>query len=358
VGTEYDNAFYDPGIGFIYFGDGSYAGGDPDGLNDTARGDDVIYHEYTHGVCDHILELPYVLQPGALSEGYADYFAGSFTNDPVMGQWVFPNPADRRDMEQSSHEMRYDNQGIRNAIGDPAPSQDWWALSPGVDPSHNMDSTYNDGGWVHHNSVIVSGMLWDVRNAMTATYGPTAGAQRADKIILESLFFWPYSLESSVRAMRMSDDLLYGNNNWTNGSPHMGQIDSAAGLHGYPGLWTEYLASRTTVSTRTRNRVRRYMTISGYVNPGVVGPNNGGQNSYGARMTIGLYRYYNRKYRRVTTLYTRLRAYSTSASKYSLRYTPRARGKWRVVVYFPGSEDYVTGKNVRPSSTARYFTVY
>ncbi|MEW6680093.1 MAG: CUB domain-containing protein, partial [bacterium] len=49
-GTNYDNAFYFPSEESIYFGEG----GD---YENFSRSSDVIYHEYTHGVVNHIYNL-------------------------------------------------------------------------------------------------------------------------------------------------------------------------------------------------------------------------------------------------------------------------------------------------------------
>lgn len=357
VGTDYPNAFYDPGTGYVYFGDG-----DGSTLRNMARSDDVVYHEYAHGVCDHILDLPYVLESGAMSEGYADYFASSFTNDPIMGQWVFVDPKDQRDLEQDGvghkpgHNMRYDDQGIRNTYLDPAPANDWWALGAGVQPSHELDDTYNDGGWVHHNSQIVAGGLWDMRNAL--------GQTKADRIIFESLFFWPYDLESSVRAMKMADDLVYGNSKWTDGSPHSTQIDDAVALHDFPTAPVQSVASATRVYTRSRTRCYRNTPFYGYVYPGVMGSNPYGQNAYGTYVKLTVQRYYRRRWRTVSRLATRLRYYDQYKSRYSVTYKPRARGQWRVITYFPGSLAYFANDgagywhSVRPSSRVVRFRVY
>ncbi|MBN2693987.1 hypothetical protein JXR93_04920 [bacterium] len=93
--ARYDNAFFAPAVytsmlGFpfgdaIVFGQGSSC--------DYAYDGDVIYHEYTHGVVDKTSSLvgynfdKYGLsaEPGAMNEGYADYFSSTIANDSIVG---------------------------------------------------------------------------------------------------------------------------------------------------------------------------------------------------------------------------------------------------------------------------------
>lgn len=69
------NAYYYPEGGFIVFG-----------TNGCAVSDDVVSHEYTHGVVHNISELKYWRQSGAISESLADMW-GEFIDwsCPVLG---------------------------------------------------------------------------------------------------------------------------------------------------------------------------------------------------------------------------------------------------------------------------------
>jgi len=62
-----------------YFGNNST-------LGNLALMSDVLYHEYTHGVVDHVYttDLPYSGQTGAMNEAWADYFACTINGNPVM----------------------------------------------------------------------------------------------------------------------------------------------------------------------------------------------------------------------------------------------------------------------------------
>jgi hypothetical protein len=72
-----NNAWYSPSTGQLYFGDGTPS----QGIYDFAREDKVVYHEYTHVVADNIAGISSPdNEEGAISEGNADYFPGSFVN--------------------------------------------------------------------------------------------------------------------------------------------------------------------------------------------------------------------------------------------------------------------------------------
>lgn len=77
------NAFFKPDLGQLWFGDF--------GSRPSARSADVVFHELTHAVADSICRLGRAVKnspPRGMSEGYADYFAGSALGDPRMGDYV------------------------------------------------------------------------------------------------------------------------------------------------------------------------------------------------------------------------------------------------------------------------------
>ncbi len=83
-----NNAWYSSSTGQIYFGDGTPS----QGYYDFAREDKVIYHEYTHAMADEIAGISSPSnEEGAISEGNADYFPGSFTNRTKIGDYVAPS---------------------------------------------------------------------------------------------------------------------------------------------------------------------------------------------------------------------------------------------------------------------------
>lgn len=78
------NAFYTPGSPSINF----YSEGD--GCNAFSLVSDVVFHEYGHGIND----LFYASQGGAftnggINEGYADFWAISLTENPVLGEGCY-----------------------------------------------------------------------------------------------------------------------------------------------------------------------------------------------------------------------------------------------------------------------------
>ena len=64
-------------------------------MKNAALSDDIIYHEYAHLVAARLGFFPTSIQSDqtrALSEGYADYFTATYTNDPQIGEWVVTCP--------------------------------------------------------------------------------------------------------------------------------------------------------------------------------------------------------------------------------------------------------------------------
>lgn len=118
---------------------------------DFALQDEVIYHEFVHAAADavngsHRLD-PYDDEEGAIGEGTADYFPGSFTGDAQIGICVLFEP---RDME---------NPGI-------ATYEEY---------QNNLPVGEHDGG------EFFSAVLWDLRNSGEIS------AHDADVIIFEAI---------------------------------------------------------------------------------------------------------------------------------------------------------------------------
>ncbi len=108
TGNKYDNAFYDPSTGQIYFGDGSYPS-NANGLRDLAKEVDVVAHEFTHAVIDEYHPNMFGSEGSALHEGYADYFACSLLNDPDIGGYVVPAPEAPGVLRNCDNDVRYPN---------------------------------------------------------------------------------------------------------------------------------------------------------------------------------------------------------------------------------------------------------
>jgi MYXO-CTERM domain-containing protein len=90
--TVYDNAFFTPvGVNdyLMAMGQGTRV--------DLGYDGDVIYHEFGHSVIDGIAQMQTQFEmmdewgintgPGGIHEGLADYWAGTLTDDPMMGEY-------------------------------------------------------------------------------------------------------------------------------------------------------------------------------------------------------------------------------------------------------------------------------
>lgn len=164
-GTDLVNAFYDPEADALLFGEG----GEDNGDRNTALATDIIFHEYTHMVVDHIYNIANFGHDGALSEALSDFFALDAlaaiypsSAKSTFGEWAFPTAS--RQLNQSSKAKYPDN----------------WA------------------GEIHDDSLIVSGALWDLRVALEVT--PQAKGL-VKKLLRDSLFYFPDSFESLYEAM-------------------------------------------------------------------------------------------------------------------------------------------------------------
>jgi hypothetical protein len=175
------------------------------GTNPFARSSDVIYHECTHNVLYQIYG-DYIGWPNAyteayaMDEGFADYFACSFTNDSRHGEGYSASP---RDLNNS-------------------------AEYPGR-------SSYNSEG--HSGGTIIGGAAWDLRQRLINVYG-SPGARIADQLFLEAhqilstyprdyYFSDPHEsnlLSALYRAADTDNDLL-------NGFPYFNDIQHAFHAH-------------------------------------------------------------------------------------------------------------------------------
>ena len=129
------------------------------GLNAGVRRDsafdaDIILHEYVHGLTTRLIGGRnnvtglYIWQSGAMGEGWSDAYAASFTNDPVVGEYVSTNPAT----------------GIRTVS---------YAASPLTFGQFGTLRTFATSGgplWqgsqVHRDGEIWASVLWDLRQAV------------------------------------------------------------------------------------------------------------------------------------------------------------------------------------------------
>jgi len=110
----------------------------PTFLADTSLDADVIIHEYLHGVSNRLVGGPAngclnTHQAGSMGEGWGDWYAASYFDDPVMGEFAFGNAAT----------------GIRQFAMDANPR------------------TYADFMFeVHDDGEIHASILWDIRTVV------------------------------------------------------------------------------------------------------------------------------------------------------------------------------------------------
>lgn len=202
----YPNAFYSGANEQLVFG--SLA--EPLGLRS-----DVIYHEYTHGVVEWLvnrtgtpgpLPLPYQDEAGAMNEGLADYFACAINNDSEMRLAPPEHAIGKEHNRRLDNELRYDR---------------------------DLKLGSKDYGYVHDNSRIFSGALWRLRNALIDKMGEAQGANYADGLVLEALLLrpTPQSFADFSINLLLADD---NDNRLYTGTPNFAEIQAAFNLHALP----------------------------------------------------------------------------------------------------------------------------
>lgn len=141
----------------------------------AAREDDIVYHEYAHLVAAQlgfVVDTTSVMPARAVSEGFADYFAATFTDDPGIGEyWKACTP------RQECVGPR-DDPDVRTLATDPA-TWNWRYGQPEPELKYGVCTRWVeiDGKcktiWLNTSAVYVWGMiwgatLWDVRTLLSA----------------------------------------------------------------------------------------------------------------------------------------------------------------------------------------------
>jgi uncharacterized protein (TIGR03382 family) len=169
--------------------------------DNTARVQDVGFHEYGHRV--HTAEIiPGAGDfDGAMSEGAADFLAASITNDSGMGRGFY--------MDDTGHDI---DQPLRE-----------------LDPPDGSEYSWpKDIGEIHHTGLIFGGTFWDLRKALVAQYGPVQGVLITNKMYLGALRYAVNIPTTLIEALAADDD----DGNLANGTPHECTIYAAFGRHG------------------------------------------------------------------------------------------------------------------------------
>jgi cysteine-rich repeat protein len=161
----------------------------------TGRMADVVYHEFGHSLHDHAI-IPGVGQfDGALSEGVSDVLASLITNDHGMGRGFF-----------------FDNDALRDLN------------PPGREKKWPDDVT----GEVHDDGEIIGGTLWDLRAALEAKLGATAGYEKMLDLFY-AILQRATDIPSTYTEVLLADD---DDGDLSNGTPNQCVINQVFGAHG------------------------------------------------------------------------------------------------------------------------------
>jgi hypothetical protein len=189
-------------VGLFTYGSSSSADAN---WNDADHDGMVIFHEYAHGVTNRIIgagvDLACLIgtQSRAMGEGWSDYFAISYFNNPVVGAYVGLDPF--KGIRRNSYE-RY---------------------------PYTYEDLGNHGLEVHNDGEIWAATLWDIRKQL--------GQDATDKLIVAALRLTPCkpSMPNARDAILLADDNLNGSANrgtlWQVFARH-GLGQSASGIDG------------------------------------------------------------------------------------------------------------------------------
>lgn len=196
-------------------------------MHNAAKSDDIIYHEYVHligAAMGFVLDTDSGEQAQAISEGYADYFTASFTEDPRIGEWVVTCP-DRQNCDGPP-----DDQDLRTLATD-ANEWNWKGGNPDTSLKYGVCTRFHTGdlkcktSWNNYTprytwAIIWGSLLWDVRTML--------GADVTDRLVFEAMRNSRGDSETLERAagrLVEADQLLFGGS-------HVGAIESAAANRG------------------------------------------------------------------------------------------------------------------------------
>jgi len=186
VGSNYNNAFWDPPTGTMNLGDG-------DGTTFRSFASlDVVGHEWQHGVTQFTANLVYRNEPGAINESFSDIMgamterywrgesgnqfnsncnlAGTCTTWKIGDESYTPNTA--------GDALRYMNEPWRN--GNP------WHYSQRVYPDPCSPSIFNDNCGVHTNSSISNFAFFSLAKGWPGAVSGI-GADKATQIFYKAI---------------------------------------------------------------------------------------------------------------------------------------------------------------------------
>ncbi len=212
---------------------------------DSTFDGDVVLHEYGHGISNRLVGGPANTsclggtQAGAMGEGWSDYWASTFYNNGVVGEFVTNNLT----------------RGIRRA-----------AYTVPANPVHDSYADLGVGGFqVHRDGEVWAATLWDLRQ--------TLGATIADRLVLQGMKFTPCSPSylNARDGILMADQNINGGANrctiWrvfarhgmgvsaqgNNGTTHVAATDIPQDCNGGGGATTIFLDNFETNQGWTAN---------------------------------------------------------------------------------------------------------
>jgi hypothetical protein len=161
--NQADNSFFSPGSNGLYFGNG----GIPD-----AEDAQIILHEFGHAIVNSIAAIlgsPDSMS-GAMHEGFADYLAATWFNNPNVASW---------------DSLAYSDKGYLRTL------------------NNKMTFPENMNGSCHNDGQIWGGALWDLRSKLTA--------ETADRLVFQSLHFLPEDCDftDGLLAILSADETLF-----------------------------------------------------------------------------------------------------------------------------------------------------
>ncbi|MDI6730348.1 MAG: immune inhibitor A, partial [Candidatus Altarchaeum sp.] len=174
------NAYYSPGMDRIAFS------GPWQNCENPALGSDIIYHEYTHAVVDHIYDLGKNsdIIEDAMHEAFADYFACTLNNDSIVA--------------------------------------DGWSFARNLNNTRKYPENLSNSD-SHISGLILGGALWDVRKNLNNTL--------TDSLIFNAIRITPhaYNFSEFLDNLLIADD---DNANIEDGTPNRKVICNMFFKHG------------------------------------------------------------------------------------------------------------------------------
>jgi cysteine-rich repeat protein len=161
----------------------------------TARVGDIVFHELGHLFHNASIIAGMGAYDSHLSEGLSDFFAANITGDPGMGRGFLKTDEPLRNIDPSGFERVY-------------------PLDFDFDP--------------HISGLIIAGALWDMRKALVAELGASAGVARAEQIFV-GIMQRADDISTTFEAALIADD---DDADLGNGTPNYCAIETTFGRHG------------------------------------------------------------------------------------------------------------------------------